>query len=184
MGWFNHQAVVCFANVLSDFGWFLQGRYLQTLKTCHVVPFPLAGSNIALECGNSLEIREVKSTPLKLALKDPENGYEMDMNHYEINFWCLWFCYRISIQFKNAHTAKPALCGCASVVKVSKYLVEVTRILMWANFKKSKQNSLLNTLAGQKLCLLSRPTAKPFPLESFCQHDSGQFPPQKSFLVY
>ena len=24
----------------------------------------------------------------------------------------------------------------------------------------------------------------PFPLESFCQHDSGQFPPQKSFLVY
>lgn len=75
---------------------------------------------------------------LKLALKDPENGYEMDMNHYEINFWCLWFCYRISIQFKNAHTAKPALCGCASVVKVSKYLVEVARILMWANFKKIK----------------------------------------------
>ena len=24
----------------------------------------------------------------------------------------------------------------------------------------------------------------PFPLESFCQHDSGQFPPRKSFLVY
>ena len=40
------------------------------------------------------------------------------------------------------------------------------------------------TLAGQKLCFLSRPTANPFPLESFCQHDSGQFPPRKSSLVY
>ena len=37
------------------------------------------------------------------------------------------------------------------------------------------------TLAGQKLCFLSRPTANPFPLESFCQ--PGQFPPQKSFWV-
>ena len=36
-------------------------------------------------------------------------------------------------------------------------------------------------LAGQKLCLLSFRTAHPFPLESFCQHDSGQFPPGKSF---
>ena len=40
-----------------------------------------------------------------------------------------------------------------------------------------------HTLAGQKLCFLSRPTANPFPLESFCQHDSGQFPPRKRFLV-
>ena len=46
------------------------------------------------------------------------------------------------------------------------------------------QHLFRNALAGQKLCLLSRPTAKLFPLESFCQHDSGQFPPQKSFLVY
>ena len=35
-----------------------------------------------------------------------------------------------------------------------------------------------------KVMLLDPCTANPFPLESFCQHDSGQFPPRKSFLVY
>ena len=35
-----------------------------------------------------------------------------------------------------------------------------------------------------KVMLLESCTANPFPLESFCQHDSGQFPPRKSFLVY
>ena len=31
-------------------------------------------------------------------------------------------------------------------------------------------------------CLLRCPTANPFPLESFCQHDSGQFPPRQGFF--
>ena len=42
--------------------------------------------------------------------------------------------------------------------------------------------AIVNTLARQKLCLLSLRTANPFPLESFCQHDSGQFPRGKSFF--
>ena len=60
------------------------------------------------------------------------------------------------------------------------------------------KSSIQNTLAGQKLCLLSSPTAKPFPprillstwfwsfppLKSFLVYDSGQFPSLKSFLVY
>ena len=65
-------------------------------------------------------------------------------------------------------------------------------ILFWrmvfpfGNFRPSCPALLvcIHTLAGQKLCMLSLHTANPFPLESFCQHDSGQFPPQKSFLVY
>ena len=48
----------------------------------------------------------------------------------------------------------------------------------------SMQHLSRNALAGQKLCLLSLRTANPFPLESFCRHDSGQFRPGKSFLVY
>ena len=31
-------------------------------------------------------------------------------------------------------------------------------------------------------CFLRCPTANPFPLESFCQHDSAQFPPRKSLF--
>ena len=39
-----------------------------------------------------------------------------------------------------------------------------------------------DTLAGQKLCLLSLRTANPFPLESFCQHDSGQISTPEKLL--
>ena len=47
-----------------------------------------------------------------------------------------------------------------------------------------KKQLYVYTLAGQKLCFLSLRTANPFPLESFRQHESGQFSPGKSFLVY
>ena len=48
----------------------------------------------------------------------------------------------------------------------------------------SMQHLFRNALAGQSYASWLVLLQNPFPVESFCQHDSGQFPPRKSFLVY